>query len=68
MNGLIYDSLPYEELLYLFFIDEIPLTQGVIDYLQARVLCSNAPREAIDFIESEFLRGIYIDVVTPPTP
>lgn len=68
MNGLIYDSLPYEELVNLFFIDEVKLNEGVIDYLQARVTCSNAPREAIDFIESEFLRGIYIDIVTPPNP
>ena len=68
MNGLIYDNLPYNELLNLFFIDEVKLTEGVIDYLQARVNCSNVPREAIDFIENEFLRGIYIDIVTAPMP
>ena len=67
-HGLVYANLPYEELVNNFFIDETPLTEGVIDYLQANVHCGNAPKDAIQFIEGEFARGIYIDVVTPPTP
>ena len=67
-NGLVYANLPYEELVNNFFIDELPLTEGVIDYLQANVHCSNAPKDAIQFIEGEFARGIHIQVIVQPEP
>ena len=66
--GLIYDAMPYDELLLYLFIDETLITEGIVDYLQASVVCSNAPREAIEYIENEFARGIWLVNVAAPQP
>ena len=60
VNGLVYANLIYEETLSYYLINETPLEENYVDFLQCKATCSSVQKNASDFIINELARGIHI--------